>query len=331
VTQDSVPVTLVTRSRAPAPDQVGEVRPIGSTDARIARFPVRPATGSNVDNVKISIMGHDEWRQLLALWRQYLTVMGLADGTIGLRCYWMGRVARAFPDGPGSVTFDALVGWLAGHSWRPQTRRAVYASVRGFWCWMVETGRAVESPAHGLPRVRTPRPRPRPAPEADFRFALAIADRRVRLAIMLAGYCGLRRGEIAKVRREDMEQDLLGWTLRVAGKGGHVRLVPLPTEVSAEILRVESGWLFTSSRPQDAGKPISAGWLGKLVTRALPGDLTTHTLRHRCGTVAYASTKDIRAVQELLGHSKPEITQMYTAVADADVRAAMQSTVTAVA
>jgi site-specific recombinase XerC len=43
------------------------------------------------------------------------------------------------------------------------------------------------------------------------------------------------------------------------------------------------------------------------------------------GAVAYAGTRDIRAVQELLGHSKSEITQMYTAVADADVRAAMQA------
>ena len=99
------------------------------------------------------------------------------DGTIGLRCYWMGRVARAFPEGPDAVTFDLLVAWLAEHQWAPQTRRAVYASVRGFWAWMVETGRCSTSPAVSLPRVRTPRPRPRPAPEADFRFALAIADR----------------------------------------------------------------------------------------------------------------------------------------------------------
>lgn len=225
------------------------------------------------------------------------------------------------------MTEDALIEWLSAHNWAPQTRRVVYASLRTFWDWMVETGRADRSPARRLPRVRTPRPRPRPAPEADFRFALTIPDRRTRLAIMLAGYCGLRRGEIARARREDMEPDLVGYSLRVVGKGGHVRLVPLPDEIVGEIRRVESGWLFPSSRPQDEGRPISAAWLGKIVARELPRDLTAHNLRHRCGTVAYAKTKDLRAVQELLGHSKPEITAMYTAVSDESVRAAMQAAV----
>lgn len=327
-TRDPVPLEVVPSGQPAGDDRVAEVHPIGRISGRPKPVQKIGLDSGPAAKVNVSGMGHD-WGRLLPTWKQYLKVMGFSEGTIGLRGYWMGRLARAFPGGPGTVTFDDLVEWLADHDWAPQTRRAVYSSIRVFWTWMQETGRATTSPAQGLPRVRTPRPRPRPAPEADFRFALAIADRRVRLAIMLAGYCGLRRGEIARARREDMEPDLLGWTLRVKGKGGHVRVVPLPDEVASEILRVESGWLFPSTRPQDAGRPISARWLGKLVARHLPGNLTTHTLRHRCGTVAYAGTKDIRAVQELLGHSKPEITQMYVEVADAEVRAAMLAAVSA--
>ena len=48
-----------------------------------------------------------------------------------------------------------------------------------------------------------------------------------------------------------------------------------------------------------------------------------HSLRHRSGTRAYAVSKDIRAVQELLGHAKPETTAMYTQVPADDIRAAM--------
>lgn len=50
-----------------------------------------------------------------------------------------------------------------------------------------------------------------------------------------------------------------------------------------------------------------------------------HTLRHRCATVAYAKTRDLRAVQELLGHAKPETTAIYTAVPDDAVRDAMRA------
>lgn len=269
----------------------------------------------------------DAWDSLLKQWRLWQRAMNFAPGTIELRVYWLKRLAREFPGGPATVDFDELLVWYSGHDWKPSTRRAARASFRVFWAWLIDAGHATESPAARLPKVKIPRPMPRPAPEGDFRFALSISDRRTRLAIMLAGYCGMRRFEIAKARREDMEPDLAGYSLRVVGKGGHVRLVPLPDEVVVQIKQVSSGPLFPSTRKQDAGRPISPGWLGKLVARNLPGDLTTHTLRHRCATVAYDGTKDLRAVQELLGHSKPEITAMYTKVSDRDVRKAMQAAV----
>nr|WP_324684669.1 tyrosine-type recombinase/integrase [Mycobacterium sp. 94-17] len=62
--------------------------------------------------------------------------------------------------------------------------------------------------------------------------------------------------------------------------------------------------------------------LGKLITRALPGPWTTHTLRHRFATMAYQASSDLRAVQELLGHTSPVTTAIYTKVADEAMRRA---------
>ena len=259
------------------------------------------------------------WDSLISGWATYLRGSGQPDTTTGLRTYHLSRLARSFPRGPESVTFDALVKWLAGHDWAPNTRRAYRASLRSFWSWMLATGRASTSPAHLLPPVKVPRARPRPAPELAYRKALDIADDRARLAILLAGACGLRRGEIARTRREDMERDLTGWSLRVLGKGGQPRLVPLPEHVAAEIARRPAGWLFPSTH----GGHLTAHHLGKIVSANLPDGLTTHTLRHRCATVAYAGSRDLRAVQELLGHAKPETTAIYTAVPDNAVREAM--------
>lgn len=68
-----------------------------------------------------------------------------------------------------------------------------------------------------------------------------------------------------------------------------------------------AGWVF----PGQVGGHLSPAWVGKLVGRRLPAGLGTHTLRHRFASAAYAGTRDLAAVQDLLGHAKPETTRLY--------------------
>ncbi len=270
---------------------------------------------------RMTLPGGTEWANQIEAWGTYLRAAGAPETTIGQRTYHVTRLSREVRCTPTSLTLTQLVTWLASHDWAPNTRRAYRASLRGFYGWALATGVVTTSPAHLLPAVKIPRGRPRPAPEPSYRFALAVADERARLAILLAAQCGLRRGEIARCCREDVEPDLLGDSLRVTGKGGHVRLVPLPADLSALIRARSPGWLF----PSVQGGHLTAHHLGKLVSRCLPDGLTTHTLRHRCATVAYAATRDLRAVQELLGHAKPETTALYTQIPQDAVRAAMSA------
>lgn len=140
--------------------------------------------------------------------------------------------------------------------------------------------------------------------------------------VQLAAVCGLRRGEIARSRREDVVDDLLGRSLVVRGKGGHVRSVPLPEGLAVELVALPAGWLFPSPR----GGHLTPAHVGKVVSRLLPDDWTCHTLRHRCATVAYHASHDLRAVQELMGHAKPETTAVYTLVPQDSVRALVRAT-----
>lgn len=261
------------------------------------------------------------WEDSIPAWCDWMTTAGAPSTSIGLRKYHVERLARELHTRPRAVTLDQLTQWLAGKDWSPNTRRAYRSSLRSFYGWALVTGRVLESPAHQLPPVKIPRPRPRPAPEDVFREALRGADERTTLALLLAGVCGLRRSEVAAVRGEHVERDLLGWSLRVKGKGGHVRLVPLTDEITVRLRATGPGWAFPSSQ----GGHLTPHYLAKLVSRHLSGGLTMHTLRHRCATVAYAATHDLRAVQELLGHAKPETTAIYTAVPDASIRAAVES------
>lgn len=259
---------------------------------------------------------------LVPLWLDWMRCGGAPETTVGLRRYYLSRLGDAVgPDRLLDLGVDELSTWIGQHQWGPNTRKSARSALRSFYGWAVATGRLTMSPAALLPVVRIPRGRPKPTPEASYRLALASADPRAHLAIRLAAQCGLRRAEVARARRDDVVDDLLGRSLRVIGKGGHIRVVPLPTDLAAVIDGMPPGWLF----PSRTGEHLTPHYIAKLVTAHLPAGVGMHSLRHRCATTAYAATHDLRAVQELLGHSRPETTAGYVATPDDAIRAAVDA------
>ena len=256
---------------------------------------------------------------MVGQWLNWMRSGGAPETSIALRRYYITRLCCEHSD-PLALTVDDLAAWLSASSWSPNTKKSARSALRSFYAWLVHTGRLSSSPAHLLPAVRVPRSKPKPTPDRTYRKALMGADARARLAIRLGGACGLRRGEIARVHGDDIEEDLCGYSLRVTGKGGHVRLVPLPDDLAADLLALD-GWAF----PSPCGGHLTPHHLAKIVRAALGGEHCTHSLRHRAATVAYAGTRDLRAVQELLGHSRPETTAAYVQVPDDAIRAAMRA------
>ena len=222
---------------------------------------------------------------------------------------------------PWAVTTAQLVAWCGRQDWSRETRRGVRASLVSFWAWAAGSGHVSESPAACLPPVKPAPALPRPAPETALRAAVLAADERTRLILHLAAYAGLRRAEIAQVHARDLLPDLVGWSLRVHGKGGRQRVVPLPAWLAEQVeQRAAGGWLL----PGDDHGHLSARWVGKLATDALPGHWTLHTLRHRFASRAYAGGRDLIAVQQLLGHASVATTQRYVRPPDDALRAAME-------
>lgn len=261
------------------------------------------------------------YRKEVVQWAHWMSAANNTPDTIAQRVYHVSRVLRELGSAdPWSVSAEQLVEWLGAKGWKPNTIRAYRASLRSFYTWGQGVGRRQDNPGLLIPRVKIPRGVPRPTPEDVYRYAAQHADERVRLMISLAAVCGLRRGEISRLRRDDVVDDGYGFALQVKGKGGHERLVPLPEFLAIRLRALPAGYIFPS--PARPG-PLTPAHVGKLVSAALPGDWTCHTLRHRCATVAYAYEKDLRAVQELLGHAKPETTAIYTRIPKQSIRNAM--------
>ena len=228
---------------------------------------------------------------------------GWSDQTLRLRTYQL----RAFAEthNPGEVTEDDLVAYLASGGWSASTRRSVRSALCGYFEWAHKRGHVTHNPAADLPTVPRPNYIPKPVPREVLDGALAKADDETRLMLLCGSLAGMRRGEIAAMHSDDIN-DL---TITIRGKGDKVRNVPLHPRLKAA-LKGREGWIF----PGRFGGPVFHDYVNQRVSRVLPEPWTTHSLRHRAATDWYRATGDITVVQLLLGHAKPETTMAYVLV-----------------
>ena len=243
----------------------------------------------------------------------WLRAGGCTVGTIKVRASYVGRFLDTVPDYTHATQSD-LAEFLCNPAWSPETRKSARTSMRVFFGWLAECDYIEKDPTKGLRAVRVPRALPRPADEDALTNALSnCVDAEERLAVLLAAYAGLRRAEIAQLHCDDIRGGFLNI---VRAKGGHARRIPIHPELWADlqVAYTRGGWVFRGRFPGTHRHP---DWVGRRLAQLLPGDLTGHTLRHRFASRAFAKTHNLRAVQELLGHSSIATTERYTLVDDA--------------
>lgn len=252
----------------------------------------------------------------LASYQSWAQASGAATETIRLRRHHLLKLAKLYAPVPLlDLTTPQLVDYLSQPSWAAETRKSARSALRSFYRWAADMEVIARDPSRLLPNVRIPVGKPRPTPEIVFANALRVAPARERLMVMLAGYAGLRRAEIARVHTDDIQNGYL----RIMGKGGAIRRIPLYPDLVAELRDVSPGFLFPG---QDHGH-LSPNHVGVLVKRALGPNWSAHTLRHRFASKAYLAQRDLLAVQSLLGHSKPETTKRYVEIPTDALRAAV--------
>ena len=224
-------------------------------------------------------------------------------------------------------------GWLAGLADDGLARSSIarkVSSVRNFYRYGLRSGLYPSVDPSFMKPPRLPATVPKAVSEADAAQLIGaiqgmkgpdwVKARDVAVLSLLYG-CGLRISEALGLKRGDAP---LGPWLRVSGKGGKAREVPVidPVRFAVDAWLGQSpfdrgpdGPLFFSTR----GQPLNARTVQRLMEhlRAVLGidaHATPHALRHAFATHLLAGGGDLRAIQSLLGHASLGTTQRYTAV-----------------
>jgi integrase/recombinase XerC len=248
------------------------------------------------------------------------------------------HAAQAGRQTPGDLDIAVLRGWLAarmrdGAARTSQARRA--AAARNFTAWAHRTGRAANDPGAHLVSPRAHRDLPTVL-RADQAGALVESpeSERDRAVLELLYATGVRVSELCGLGLADLDEGRR--LIRVFGKGAKERAVPygLPAQ------RALDDWL-RHGRPVLATKAsgdalflgVKGGRLQQTVVRRIVDTAaraaglphtSPHDLRHSAATHLLDGGADLRAVQDLLGHSSLSSTQIYTHVSTERLRAAFK-------
>ena len=227
-------------------------------------------------------------------------------------------------------------GWLADMAGRGLARTTVarrVSALRSFYRFCGRTGRIDINDLSWLRAPRPPKSVPKPVSEEDARALLAAIFRRrgddwakqrdFALLMMLYG-SGLRISEALDLTRRDVP---LGDWLRITGKGGKIREVPVLPAIAEAVAAYVGACpfdggpdapLFVSARGNAFGARAAQRLVESLrLELSLPAHVTPHALRHAFATHLLGNGADLRAIQELLGHASLSTTQRYTNVDEA--------------
>ena len=294
----------------------------------------RPATAvADSDRILIDAFLEKAWSEL-----------GLADNTLAsyrrdLEAFarWLAGEGSGLADASREQLFRYLagrssVGGRNGSGYHARSNARLLSGLRHFYRVQQREGQLIEDPTLLVDAPKLPRGLPKALAERDIEAllqapddsALGLRDRSM-LELMYA--TGLRVSELVGLRADQV--NLRQGVLRVTGKGGKERLVPIGEEAAHWLVRyvgearvallrgARCDALFVTARAAGMTRQMFWTLVKKHALRAgIPSArISPHVLRHSFATHLLNHGADLRALQMLLGHRSLSTTQIYTLVA----------------
>jgi site-specific recombinase XerD len=300
------------------------------------------------DEEQLMVTARDRWtgEHLLAAFDEHLRrTRGLGAGTRGNygRYAWV-FLETVFADGPvdvAAIHVREVVGFVGDLTsrYQPRTVELATSALRSFFRFLRAAGLRTDRLEDAVPMVpHRPSGLVRHLGPARLRQLIASLDSgsprglRDRAIILCIARLGLRAGEVARLRLDDL--DWRNATVRVpARKTGHGALLPLTAEVGTALVDyLRRGRPETSAREVfvlhwlRVGAPISDSIVGRAVDNALRRAgmdapiRGANLLRHSLATDLLGRGASLREIADVLGHASLATTRIYAAVDVAALR-----------
>ena len=310
--------------------------PNGGNAAGEGEYPGMESSRAHRNDAPESV--REQWDAAFGCFDRDLSARGIAERTrvaYGADLQQLSEWAAERRMGPGDVGHRELRGYAAHLSESGYGRSTVarkLAAIGAFYGALLRAGEVGSNPAElvpapkrasKLPRVLDPSEADRLLDGIPARGPLEIRDR----ALLDVAYsCGLRAEELVALDIESADLDQA--RVRVEGKGGKTRIVPLGERAHSALARYLDRArpdLVSEDRSESAlflsksGRRLHSSDVRRRLRRwvdqaAIAGGVSPHVLRHSFATHLLQGGADLRAIQELLGHSSISTTQLYTRV-----------------
>ncbi len=251
--------------------------------------------------------------------RQELVIAGYSERTIRMYTLYLEDFLEFAKKEPGKIDRQDIVGFLAGmkgHGASNATLSLVHSALKFFFHTYLKL--------HVLDDIKTPKKAktlPIVLTKDEVRDLLkAVKLGRNRLLIQFLYSSGVRVSEAVNMKVDEINlKERMGKV--TSGKGAKDRIIILSKtwcRIAKKYLdrkKVKSPFLFSKKN----GKPLSSDTVQRIVRKAakkagIGKEVTPHTLRHSFATHLLEAGENIRKIQELLGHSNLNTTQIYTHV-----------------
>lgn len=282
----------------------------------------------------------EPWRHALGTFDRELSATGAAEAT--RRAYardvdQLARWAQARELDPAEVAHRDVrrfASELSGEGASKTTVARKLAAIRAFFRALLRVGAIAANPADLVPTPKRDSKLPRVLSHDQMRTLLERIPARTplelrdRAMLELAYSCGLRAQEVIDL--DLTSPDFEGERLRVEGKGGKTRMVPIgePAQRALRAYLERGRPALVASEGPDASPALLVSKSGRRLHpsdlrrrlelwvrhAAIAGGVSPHALRHSFATHLLEGGADLRAIQELLGHSSVSTTQVYTRV-----------------
>jgi site-specific recombinase XerD len=286
-----------------------------------------------------------DWRAALRLFESDLVRRGAAARTrkaYGFDCAQFGLWCTAQAVEPTDVTTRILRRYAAALGERDVVAATVgrkLAALRALYRTLREHGQMPANPADLVPAPKKPSKLPRVLKADEVAGLLdripqtTPLDVRDRALFEVAYACGLRAEELVNLDHGSVDFD--AEEVRVEGKGGKTRIVPVGEAavraLTRYVERARPALLSAAGEPalflSKSGRRLSTSDVRRRLRvwsrrAALQGGAHPHALRHSFATHLLDGGADLRAIQEMLGHSSISTTQIYTRVESARLKSA---------